>query len=133
MVFVKSHIEKRISEILSAEKRGGMPRLMLDVLRALVVYRGTSWKSELVRELSFFHAFKGEPEVVGGEELNEALGSLEKEGLVKVERRVRADMSARSDVEDQLITLVDFLATRNALARDRVLTSYTREQIMASR
>ena len=130
---MKPPIGERISRILSTEKRGSLPREMLNVLRVLVVYSGTGWKSELVRELSLFHAFKGEPEAVDEMQLDGALGKLEKEGLVKVEKRVRADMGARGSVEDELITLVDILATRNALAKDRVLTSYMREQIIVSR
>jgi len=106
---------------------------MLDVLRVLVVYSGASWKSEHARELPLYHAFKGEPEDDDEMQLDGALGKLEKEGLVKVEKRVRADMGARGSVEDELITLVDILATRNAMAKDRVLTSYMREQIIVSR
>jgi hypothetical protein len=52
---------------------------------------------------------------------------------VKVEKRTRADMSARGGAEDELITLVDLSATRNALAKDRVLSSYIRKQTMILR
>ena len=130
---MKPTVGERVSEILSSEKRGSLPREMLDVLRVLVVHSGTSWKSELVRELPLFHAFKGEPEAVDEMRLDGALGRLEEECLVKVEKRVRADMGARGGVEDELITLVDISATRNALVKDRVLTSYMRGQIIVLR
>ena len=128
MMCVKPPIGERISGILSAEKRGSLPREMLDVLRVLIVHSGTSWKSELARDLALFRTFKGGTGAVDEEELDEALGRLGKEGLVKVEKRTRADMSARGGAEDELITLVDLSATRNALARDRVMSSYIREQ-----
>jgi len=130
---MESHVGERVSDILSAEKRGGLHIAMLDVLRTLVVCGGTSWKSELVRDLALFRTFKGGTGAVDEKELDEALGRLGKEGLVKAEKRVRADMSARGGVEDELITLVDILATRNALAKDRVLTSYMRGQIIVLR
>jgi hypothetical protein len=133
MMCVKPTVGERVSEILSSEKRGSLPREMLDVLRMLVVYNGTGWKSELVRELHLFHAFRGEPEAVDEIQLEGALRRLEGEGLVKVEKRVRGDMGPRGGVEDELITLADISATRNALAEDRVLSSYMREQITFSR
>jgi hypothetical protein len=123
---MKSTVWERISKMLSAEGKEDLSRQMLDVLRVLVVYSGSSWKSELVQELPLLRAFRGEPGVAGGR-IEEALGRLEKEGLVRVEKRVRADMGASSGVEDELITLLDLSATRSAMAKDRVLSSYTRE------
>jgi hypothetical protein len=133
MMRVKSRVGERISDILSAEKRGGLHIAMLDVMRTLVVCGGTSWKSELVRDLALFCTFKGGTGAVDEKELDEALGRLGKEGLVNVEKRMRADMSARGGAEDELITLVGLLATRNALARDRVMSSHVREQTMVLR
>ena len=126
MMYVTSPIEQRVSGALSAEKLRSLPREMLDVLRVLIVYGGASWKSELARELPLFRAFEGGPAPVNEMKLDEALRRLEKEGLVKVEKRVRADMGAQGSEEDELVTIVDISATRNALAKNRVLTSYIR-------
>jgi len=131
-VCMKSIVWERISKMLSAEGKEDLSRQMLDVLRVLVVYSGNSWKSELVQELPLLRAFRGEPRVAGGR-IEEALGRLEKEGLVRVERRVRADMGASGGVEDELITLLDLSATRSAMAKDRVLSSYMSEQVTLSR
>lgn len=119
---------KQISEMLSSEKRGGLPRAMLDVLRVLVVDKGVSWRSELVQDMASLRAFKGESEAVDGGEVDEAIGKLEKEGLAKVEERVRGTMGTRGGVKDELVSLTDFLTTQNALSRDRVLTSYMHER-----
>jgi hypothetical protein len=132
MMHMKTLIGKQILEILSSEKRGGLPRAMLDVLRVLVVNRGVSWKSELVQDMALLHAFKGESEVVDEGEVDEAIGKLEEGGLVKVEERVRGTMGPRGGVKDELVSLTDFLTTQNALSRDRVLTSYMHERAVKS-
>ncbi len=123
---MKTSIEKQISEMLSSEKRGGLP--LLDVLRVLVVDKGVSWRSELVQDMALLRAFKGESEAVDEGQADEAIGKLEKEGLVNVEERVRGTMGARGGVKDELVSLTDFLTTQNALSRDRVLTSYVHER-----
>ena len=125
---MKTSIGKQVSEMLSSEKQGGLPRAMLDVLRVLVVDKGASWKSELVQDMASLLAFKGESEGVDEGEADEAIGKLEEGGLVRVEERIRGTMGARGGVKDELVSLKDFSTTQNALSRDRVLTSYMHER-----
>ena len=121
---MKAHIGSQISGLLSSEQRSELSRAMLDVLRVLVVNRGTSWRSELVQDLALLRAFKGESEAVDKEELDKALKRLEENELVKTEDRIRGDLGARGEVKDVLIWLTDFVATQAALSKDRTLSSY---------
>lgn len=129
MVCMETSIEKQISKMLSSEKRGGLPRAMLDVLRVLVVDNGVSWKSELIQDLALLYSFKGGPETVDEGKLDEALRELEKERLVRVEEKVKATLGEPKGVRDELISLADFRPTQIALSKDRVLTSYMRERM----
>lgn len=121
---MNTHIRSQISDLLSGEQRSELSCVMLDVLRVLVVNKGTSWKSELIQDLALLNAFKGKPEAINEGKLNEALRKLGEKELVRIEERVRGTMSARGGVKDKLISPVDFLATQNALSKDRVLTAY---------
>jgi hypothetical protein len=129
---MRSNVLGRISGMMSAEGQEELSRLMLDVLRVLVVYNGTSWKSELAQELPLLRAFKGEPEPAG-KMLEDALGRLQRDGLLKVEKRERAEIGGRGHVRDELVTLTDTQLTRSALAGDRVLSSYMQERITIPR
>lgn len=133
MMCMKTFIGKQVSEILSSEKQGGLPHAMLDVLRVLVVNRGTSWRSELIQDLVLLYAFRGDPEAVDEGELDEALRELGKKELVRVEERVKGTMGAQGSIKDKLISLADYVATQGALSRDRTLISYMHPGAMISR
>jgi len=128
MMCMKTPIEKQVSEMLSSEKRGGLPHAMLDVLRILVVYKGVSWRSELVQDLALLNVFRGDPEAVDEGELDEALRELGRKELVKAEERFRGTMDARGSAKDKLISLADCAATQSALSRDRTLMSYVSQR-----
>ncbi len=130
---MKTAIGKHVSEMLSSEKQGGLSRAMLDVLRVLVVDKGVSWRSELIQDLALLNAFRGEPEAVDEGKLDEALGELEKNGLVRAGERVKGTMGARGGIKDKLISLSDYAVTQAALSRDRTLTSYMHQRAMAAR
>lgn len=119
-----TNIQKQVSEILSFERRGGLKRAMLDVLRVLVVNKGVSWRSELIQDLALLYSFRDEPKIADEGELDLVLGELEMEGLVKVETRAKGALDAPRSIKDKLISLVDLRATYNALSGDGVLTSY---------
>lgn len=130
---MKTSIGKHVSEMLSSEKQGGLFRAMLDVLRVLVVDKGVSWRSELIQNLALLNAFRGEAEAVDEGKLDEALGELEKNGLVRAGERVKGTMGARGGIKDKLISLSDYAVTQAALSRDRTLTSYMHQRAMAAR
>lgn len=130
---MKTSIERQVSEMLSSEKQGGLPRAMLDVLRVLVVDKGVSWRSELIQDLVLLYAFRGDPEAVDEGELDEALRELGKKELVRVEERVKGTMDARGGTKDKLISLADYAATQGALSRDRTLISYMHQGTMTAR
>jgi len=123
---MKSAIEKRVSEILSCEKQGGLPRAKLDVLRALVLYNGSIWRSELLVELGFLSSYQPGAGGLATEGLDRILKELEKEGLVKKESAVKATLQFKEGVKDELISLVDLRATCAALSRDKLLAAYRR-------
>lgn len=133
MMYMKTSIEKLVSEMLSSERQGGLPHAMLDVLRVLVIDKGVSWRSELIQDLVLLYAFRGDPEAVDEGELDKALRELGKKELVQVEERVRGTMGARGSTKDKLISLVDYVATQSALSRDRTLISYMGQRAMIAK
>lgn len=130
---MKTSIGEQVSKILSAEKQGGLPRTMLDVLRVLLVNRGTSWKSELIQDVALLHSFLGEPETVEEKGLEEALRELRSRGLVRVEERIRGDLGVHGGIKDTLVSLADFVATQSALLRDKTLTAYIYQRMAKAR
>lgn len=122
---MKPTIKNQISELLSSEQEHEQSRAKLDVLRVLVVNRGLSWRSELIQDLGLLCAFKSEPEVGEGV-VDKSLEELERDGLLKIEERVRGMMDGPR--EDELISLADPNATRSALSGDGVLTRYIHER-----
>jgi len=130
---MKTAIGKQVSEMLSNETQGGLPSAMLDVLRVLVVDRGVSWRSELIQDLALLNAFRREPEAVDERELDEALRELGKNGMVKIEERIKGTMGARGGIKDKLISLSDYVATQAILSKDRTLTSYMHQRAIAAR
>ncbi len=119
-----TNIQKQVSEILSLERRDGLKRARLDVLRVLVVNKGVSWRSELIQDLALLYAFRDEPKTADEGELDLVLRELEREGLVKVETRAKGALDASRGIKDKFISLADLRATYNALSGDGVLTSY---------
>ncbi|RLE67733.1 MAG: hypothetical protein DRJ43_06880, partial [Thermoprotei archaeon] len=62
--------------------------LALDIVRALVIYHGVLWMSELPKSLSNLR--RGAlPYIMTGEGVLRALKRLEEKGLVSLERRIR--------------------------------------------
>lgn len=126
MVFMKTAVGKRVSEILAEERKGGLSRAMLDMLRTLVAYNGAIWKSELVQALGLLCSSEGSKAAVASGP-DKALAELEREGLVKVEEQIRATLQFKGGAEDELISLVDLCATSAALSKCRISTSKKRK------
>jgi len=120
---MKTSIAREVSELLSRGK-DERSRAKLDVLRVLVVNRGTSWRSELIQDLRLLYDFKGEPEEVDEGALDRALDELHRGGLLRVEERVRGMLAAGKSERDKLISLTDYAKIRDAMSSDRILTLY---------
>ena len=133
MTYMGTSIGKLVSEMLSSDKQEELPHAMLDVLRILVVDKGVSWRSELIQDLVLLYELRGDPDVVDEEKLDKALRELGKKELISVEERVRGTMDARGGTKDKLISLVDYVATQNALSIDKTLISYMRQRAMIAR
>ncbi|MEM3421294.1 MAG: hypothetical protein QW315_03425 [Candidatus Hadarchaeum sp.] len=113
-------IEQLILEMLSREQEGGLIKTKLDTVRALIHYHGAIWKSELVQELTLQAAATGS-EGLDLLQLDKGLQELERSGIVKIKKALRATLQSSSGVEDELISIVDLHAAYTALARDKKL------------
>lgn len=117
---MRADAKKIISEMLSREKEGGLTKTKLDTVRALIHYHGAIWKSELVQELTLQASATGsEPLDMG--QINKGLQELEKCGIVKIKKALRATLQSNSGVEDELISIVDLHAAYAAMAKDKKL------------
>ncbi|MEM2890527.1 MAG: hypothetical protein QW358_04230 [Candidatus Hadarchaeum sp.] len=116
-----TNIKQLISEMLSREQEGGLIKTKLDTVRALIHYHGAIWKSELVQELTLQASATGS----GGLDLlqlDKGLQELERSGVVKIKKALRATLQSSSGVEDELISIVDLHAAYTALAKDKKMT-----------
>ncbi|MEM4188231.1 MAG: hypothetical protein QXN56_03605 [Candidatus Hadarchaeum sp.] len=116
-----TNIKQLISEMLSREQEGGLIKTKLDAVRALIHYHGAIWKSELVQELTLQASATGS----GGLDLlqlDKGLQELERSGVVKIKKALRATLQSSSGVEDELISIVDLHAAYAAVAKDKKMT-----------
>jgi len=97
--------------------------LALDIVRALVIYHGVLWMSELPKSLSNLR--RGAlPYIMTGEGVLRALKRLEEKGLVSLERRIRGKALSPSTYEDIYITLTDQVRANKELKDDPLIASY---------
>ena len=101
-------------------ERDEKSQAMLDVLRALVAFGGSLWRSELSSCITQLHV-EGLGYELSGRLLDAALKELEKKGAISIVKAKRAVETGA--VDDELIRLKDE-SVRVELAADPVLTRY---------
>jgi len=111
-------VETFISQLKARQDQ--LSKLKLDVLRALIAFGGAIWFSELLDAINRLHL--GEASPVDQRELLKAVEELEKQNLVKAERKIRASDKS-GGVKDILITLLSE-EVRLSLSSDEVLNKY---------
>ena len=81
------------------------PKMILgDVIRVLALYRGKLWLSEIIMELSSFRRTLSDT-VPSDRDVVEAVRKLCSLGLVKMHKRLRADLFKSKGIEDYLVEL----------------------------
>ena len=91
-----------LKEVLS---HSSDPEMILgDVIRVLALYRGKLWLSEIIMELSSFRRTLGDT-VPSDKDVIEAVRKLSSLGLVKMHKRLRADLFRSKGIEDYLVEL----------------------------
>lgn len=113
---------RRVSELRKLLEEGGVEgEVARDVLRALIVFGGSLWASEL--EDAVNRVKLGRVEYAWDRKtVEKVLKKLQGIGVVSVEKRVRASDKAGGE-KDSLIRLVSGEA-RQILGSDRVLNEY---------
>jgi len=115
-----------IEEIL--EGGDELSKLKADVLRALAVFNGVSWMSELLPDILKIRGYS--IDYMPSEKLlEEALGQLEAAKLVSVEARRRGDFPSKRIYVDKLVRLRDPETVRRMLASDEIYKSYLSRQL----
>jgi len=115
-----------IEEILRSDDE--LNRLKADILRALTIFNGVSWMSELIPDIL---KIRGYPiDYLPDEKLlDKALDQLEAANLISVEARRRGDFPSNRIYVDKLIKLRDPETVREALARDEIYKRYLPRQM----
>jgi len=105
-----------------------LSKLKIDILRALVVFNGISWMSELIPDIVKIHNYSIDY-LPTDDMVDEALRQLEAAGFVSIEPRMRGGFLAREVYVDRLIRLKDLRAVKDALAHDKVYKDYLSRQM----
>ena len=115
-----------IEEILRSDDE--LNRLKADILRALTIFNGVSWMSELIPDIL---KIRGYPiDYLPDEKLlDKALDQLEAANLISVEARRRGDFPSNRIYVDKLIKLRDPETVREVLARDEIYKGYLSRQM----
>ncbi|MGC8816690.1 MAG: hypothetical protein ACP5PX_02605 [Candidatus Hadarchaeum sp.] len=117
---MKADIKKVVRELLAKESEGGLTKIKLDTVRALIHYHGAIWKSELVQELTLQATAAG-PRKLDLGQLNKGLQELQSAGVVRVKKALRATLHSSGGVEDELISITDLHEAYASLAKDKAL------------
>ncbi|PLJ78139.1 hypothetical protein [Infirmifilum sp. SLHALR2] len=107
-------------ELRSREDKGS--RLQLDILRALVVFGGSLWLSEVPSAIERLYLGRLPALQLDTESVERAVSSLAAKGLVKAEERIRATEREGGE-RDRLIILADE-KVRVSLTSDEVINEY---------
>ena len=105
-----------------------LSKLKIDILRALAVFNGISWMSELIPDIVKIHNYSIDY-LPTDEMVDEALRQLEAAGFISIEPRMRGGFLAREVYVDRLIRLKDLRAVKDALAHDKVYKDYLSRQM----
>jgi len=105
-----------------------LSKLKADILRALAIFDGISWMSELIPDIVKIHNYSLDY-LPTDEMVDEALQQLEAEGLLLIEPRMRGGFTAGEVYVDKLIRLKDLKAIKDALAQDEVYKNYLSQRM----
>ncbi|MCD6126608.1 MAG: hypothetical protein J7J19_06400 [Thaumarchaeota archaeon] len=119
-------LEVEIRELLRRDDE--LSKLKIDILRALVVFNGISWMSELIPDIVKIHNYSIDY-LPTDDMVDEALRQLEAAGFISIEPRMRGGFLAREVYVDRLIRLKDLRAVKDALAHDKVYKDYLSRQM----
>ena len=115
-----------VEEILRSG--GELNKLKADILRALTIFNGISWMSELIPDILKIRGYS--INYLPDEKLlDKALSQLEAANLISVEARRRGDFPSNRTYVDKLIKLRDPETVREALARDEIYKRYLSRQM----
>jgi len=116
------NFDKKIGEILIA--RDELSLAKADVLRVLVINGGACWRTELSSDIWMLYSLKGDSKVVDESLMDKAIDELKKEGLLKVEKRLKSSLNERGVASEDMLSLVDFSKICGILSQDKILLSY---------
>jgi len=119
-----SRTTEKIQRMLSNEQETELSKMKMNVVRALAVYKGVSWKTELFLDLVKLLQFLGQPDIIEPRILDKALDSLASDGIISVEDRTRGAMLKKGICKDQLLRLNDLVDVRSVLEKDPVFAQY---------
>jgi len=113
-------MDEYIRELRSRQDKGS--RLQLDILRALVVFGGSLWLSEVPSAIERLYLGRLPALQLDTESVERAVSSLAAKGLVKAKERIRATEREGGE-RDRLIMLADE-KVRVSLTSDEVINEY---------
>ncbi len=123
-------VKEKISEILKKERKDNVFSVAADVLRAFVILHGSAWQSDLMDTLTGLWSLKelDLDAIIGGENLvPKALNRLSGLGLVESKKSLRADLSRREPIKEELHTVKNLGTLRRIFAADPLIEKYRRE------
>jgi hypothetical protein len=123
-----SGILETIERMLSTSEQTEITMMKLNIVRVLTVYKGTSWKTELLVDLAKFLRFLGQPDIIEPRIVDEALDSLLSDEVITIEDRARGAMLENRVYIDQLIHLNELAKVKDALRKDPAFTRYMQDR-----
>lgn len=123
-------VEREIRNLM--ERNDDLSKLKLDIIRALAIFNGVSWMTEIIPDIVKLRGGILDYPLREGL-LNEALRELELDEIILIEPRVRGIPYSKGVYEDKLVRLRDLPAAKRALAGDEAYRSYLCRQMEAIR
>jgi hypothetical protein len=125
-------VEQALRDLLRSADKGIVERTAADILKALLLLYGSAWEGDLMDTLAGLWSVRG----MGLEELGEAEAAipeaeklLVEKGLIRVEKRYRADLGEGGPILEKFISTDHLLLLMKVFSGDVELDKF-RYQMM---
>jgi len=125
-------VEQALRDLLRSVNRGIIERTAVDILKALLLLYGSAWEGDLVDTLAGLWSIRG----MGLEEMGEAEAAVPEaekllvdRGLIKIEKRYRADLGEGGPILEKFISTDHLFLLMKAFSGDIELDKF-RYQMM---
>jgi hypothetical protein len=119
LVSMKDPATEFMIDSRAREHSSELSRIVCDVLRAMTILGGNAWESDLHDTLREVWGLREEEDKTGSALLTKALELLQENGILKVEKRVRGDLSLTEPIEEYFYRVEEWLRLLQLFGSDR--------------